>query len=104
VFVSVVVRYTAANNQKIWGFELGNEINNQGGPPCNLTAESQARAMLTFAAMVRKAQPAAVMIGPDTGYRDWQAWLTASVDTFWHASSPLDSTSALLFSFVAMYV
>ena len=32
------------------------EINNQGGPPCNLTAAQQAEAMRRFAPMVRASQ------------------------------------------------
>ena len=32
--------------------------------------------MLRFAAMVAQQQPGALLIGPDTGYRDWQGWLT----------------------------
>jgi hypothetical protein len=32
--------------------------------------------MLRFATMVAQQQPGALLIGPDTGYRDWQGWLT----------------------------
>jgi len=69
--------YLAARGQRVFGFELGNEINNQGGPPCNLTASQQAAAMLRFATLVQATQPEAKLIGPDTGYREWQAWLEA---------------------------
>ena len=71
-----LLTYLAAHGQAVWGFELGNEVNNNGGAPCNQTAAQQAAAMRTFAAMAAAQQPAAVLIGPDSGYRDWQQWLT----------------------------
>ena len=69
----------AANTQSVFGFELGNEVNNNGGTPWNTTTRpaQQADAMKLFAPLVRKAQPDAMLIGPDTGYRDAEAWLQA---------------------------
>lgn len=72
-----LLAYLQQSGQNVWGFELGNEVNNNGGSPCNATPHAQAEATLTFAAMVKKVLPDAVMIGPDSGYRDWQAWLSA---------------------------
>ena len=42
---AALLRYIAGNCQKIWGFELGNEVNNGVG-----TAASQAHATVQFAA------------------------------------------------------
>jgi hypothetical protein len=64
-----LLRYLELHKQTVWGFELGNEVNNNGGAPCNLTAEQQAAAMIVFAGMVQEAHPGAVLIGPDTGYK-----------------------------------
>ena len=72
-----LLSYLKTNNQRVWGFELGNEVNNNGGAPCNQTAAQQAAALNTFVPMVRAALPNAVLIGPDTGYRDAQDWLRA---------------------------
>ena len=72
-----LLAYLTASGQKVWGFELGNEVNNNGGAPCNLTAAMQAAAFVKFAGMVAAALPGARLVGPDTGYRDWQAWLQA---------------------------
>ena len=71
--------YLVATNKTegVWGFELGNELNNHGGAPCNLTAEMQAGALLAFAPRVRAALPAAKFVGPDTGYASPEAWLAA---------------------------
>ena len=42
-----------------------------------MTASQQAAATLAFAEMVQAQQPGAKLIGPDTGYRNWQSWLEA---------------------------
>jgi len=74
---ATLLAYLRNSGQKVWGFELGNEVNNNGGSPCNLTAAMQAGAFNAFQAMASAALPDAKLIGPDTGYRDWQAWLSA---------------------------
>ena len=69
-----LLRYVAAHNQTIWGYELGNEVNNVGpGTSCNLTADMQANAALHLAELLSHTD--AKIIGPDTGYRDWQKWI-----------------------------
>ena len=39
-----LLAYLVAHGQAVWGFELGNEVNNNGGMPCNQTAPQQAAA------------------------------------------------------------
>ena len=76
-----LLRYVAAHNQTIWGYELGNEVNNNGeGTPCNLTATMQAKAALHLSELV--AHTSAKIIGPDTGYRHWQEWLEKYLPVF----------------------
>ena len=75
--VGVLLDYMEAHQQKVFGFELGNEVNNQGGPPCNVTADQQAAAMKLFAPMAKKQMPGAVLIGPDSGYRNAEDYLKA---------------------------
>ena len=72
-----LLSYLVAAGQSVWGFELGNEVNNNGGAPCNLTAAQQAAALRAFAGVARAALPDAALVGPDTGYLGWQAWLEA---------------------------
>lgn len=72
---AVLLAHINSNGQHVWGFELGNEVNNNGGTPCNQTAEQQAAAQRTFSKMVQSKLPGAKFIGPDTGYQNWQDWL-----------------------------
>jgi heparanase 1 len=72
-----LLNYLAAKKQHLWGFELGNEVNNNGGEPCQQTAAQQAAAMSTFAGMIKEKLPGSVFIGPDTGYKGWQDWLVS---------------------------
>lgn len=74
---ATLLQHLADRNQSVFGFELGNEVNNNGGAPCNQTARQQAHALLAFSRMVAAKAPGAVLIGPDTGYRDAEAWLEA---------------------------
>ena len=46
---AVLLEYLRVHNQAVWGFEVGNEVNNNGGAPCNLTAAQQAKAITAFA-------------------------------------------------------
>ena len=71
-----LLAYLKASGQKVWGFELGNEVNNNM-KACNLTASMQAAAFVKFAGMVAAVLPEARLVGPDTGYAVWQEWLTA---------------------------
>ena len=74
---ALLLDYVAAKGQKLFGVELGNEINNQGHPPCNATAGMQADAFVAFANLVAAKMPGTRLIGPDTGGRDPQPWLRA---------------------------
>jgi hypothetical protein len=56
-------------------FELGNEVNNAG--PCTPPAK-QAAALTTFAGMVAaSSNPAARLVGPDTGYLNPEPYITS---------------------------
>ena len=70
-----LLAYVRAHNQTLHWVELGNEINNQGGAPCSLSPASQAAALNTLAGMLQ-GMPTQ-LVGPDTGYRYPQTWLTA---------------------------
>jgi hypothetical protein len=64
---ATLLSYMSSHNQTMWGFELGNEVNNNGGVPCNQTAQQQAAGMEKFAEMATAHQPEAMLIGPDSG-------------------------------------
>lgn len=51
------------------------QVNNNGGPPCNLTAPQQAAAFVVWAGMVAKELPGTLLVGPDTGGRYPLTWL-----------------------------
>jgi len=72
---ALLLQHIRSTGQRVWGFELGNEINNAGAAPCNQSARQQVYALQTFSKMVRAELPSAVLIGPDTGFRAWQDWL-----------------------------
>ena len=79
--VASLLSYLATKKQRVFGFELGNEINNAGGPPCNLTADMQADALVAFSKLVQATLPGTRLIGPDTGGRDPLPWLRAYLPT-----------------------
>ena len=99
-----LLEHLAQHEQAIWGFEVGNEVNNNGGmsAPSKTQPSQQADALKVFAgeswlaaavpvdnpycsceltrkragpAMVARKMPAAVLIGPDSGYKAAEAWL-----------------------------
>lgn len=72
-----LLAHLLANNQtEIWGFELGNELNNQGpGTSCNLHPKQQADALGVLFEMLRDTLPGAWLIGPDSGGLDPLPWL-----------------------------
>ena len=74
---ATLLAYMRRRGQKVYGFELGNELNNHGGPPCNLSASQQADAFKTLHGMLQDTQPDAKLIGPDTGYKAAKDWLAA---------------------------
>lgn len=62
--------YLVAHGQRVWGFELGNEVSLGGpGTGCNLQPHQQADALLKLAGMVQAAGGPladAVFVGPDS--------------------------------------
>jgi len=71
-----LIQHIKANDQEMWGFELGNEVNNNGpGTACQQVPRQQAEALLHFAQMIRERLPGTHLIGPDTGGRDPLPWL-----------------------------
>ena len=70
-----MLAYMGAHGQRMWGFEVGNEVNLGSG--CNLTAAGQAAALVAFGAMAAAAQPGAAIVGPDTGDINAEPWLQA---------------------------
>ena len=74
------LRHLASRNQTVFGFELGNEIDNLDNPNnhCNVTALQQAAALGTFGDVLHNDfKVNAHLIGPDTGGFKPQEWLTA---------------------------
>eukprot|EP00658_Telonema_sp_P-2_P047778 TRINITY_DN36375_c0_g1_i1.p1 TRINITY_DN36375_c0_g1~~TRINITY_DN36375_c0_g1_i1.p1 ORF type:complete len:392 (+),score=86.23 TRINITY_DN36375_c0_g1_i1:251-1426(+) len=70
-----LLEYLRARRQTVWGFELGNEVNNNAAPPCNQTPPQQAHAQKVFSGMVAAAIPSAKLIGPDSGAKNPLEWL-----------------------------
>ncbi len=63
------------SGRSMWGFEVGNEVNNAG---CEGAAAAQAAAVGALARMLADSSvPAARLVGPDTGYLDPVPFLTA---------------------------
>ena len=67
------------NDTIIWGFELGNEVNNNK-IVCDLNPSQQANAFKTFEAVRNElfSDPKPVLVGPDTGYLDAQEYVIQS--------------------------
>ena len=85
-----LLAYLNTHGQALYGFELGNEINNclsgtaKGygtcnidDKPCPIAAKQQADALVDLANMLSHALPNAVVIGPDTGGASPKEWLEA---------------------------
>jgi hypothetical protein len=73
-----VAHLAAAHQTQMWGWELGNELNNDGpGTASGLQPSQQAAALARLAQMLAAAPPFAAsrLVGPDTGYRDALTWL-----------------------------
>eukprot|EP00656_Telonema_subtile_P019479 TRINITY_DN20719_c0_g1_i2.p1 TRINITY_DN20719_c0_g1~~TRINITY_DN20719_c0_g1_i2.p1 ORF type:complete len:340 (+),score=65.03 TRINITY_DN20719_c0_g1_i2:201-1220(+) len=71
-----LLAYLSAHKQELYGFELGNEVNNNR-VKCNQTAAQQASAQRVFAGMVSNEFPEAKLIGPDSGGVEPEEWLRA---------------------------
>ena len=74
-----MVRYIQSQNQTIWGFELGNEVNNRQ-KSCNTTGGQQAAAFKLFQSdVLDKLYPDEAsrprLIGPDVGFLDPELFL-----------------------------
>ena len=78
-----------AKDPPIWGFELGNEVNNRemgGNGHCGdegLLPSQQAAAINALADAMEKLWPEAatrpMLVGPDTGYYNASSWLNATL-------------------------
>ena len=74
--VQVLIDHVIANNQTLWGMEVANEPNNNGGAPCNLQPSAQAAAFALLQQTLAAAKLDAVkLVGPDTGGRYPETWL-----------------------------
>jgi len=75
--------------QTVWGFELGNEVNNRAGSDshgaCNLIPKQQSDAMLLLSDVLKEYYPnikeRPKFVGPDTGYKDAPNWLNATLSS-----------------------
>lgn len=80
-----MIKYMLAQKQQVWGFELGNEINNRQ-VSCALQAAQQAKAFGALAAQLRTLYPDAAtrpkLLGPDVGYLQSEAWLGAFLGNY----------------------
>jgi hypothetical protein len=68
-----MIKYIQSQKQQIWGFELGNEVNNRM-KSCNLQPAQQAAAFASFAKELAILYPddstRPKLLGPDIGYLD----------------------------------
>ena len=68
-----MIKYIQSQSQTIWGFELGNEVNNRA-KSCNLQPAQQAAAFASFAKELAVLYPnestRPKLLGPDVGYLD----------------------------------
>jgi hypothetical protein len=90
------IKHMQAAGQDVWGYELGNEVNNQGVRPdgspdrhnCSILPQSQADAIESLAQELEKLYPDAAtrprLIGPDTGYANPQFWLNQTLRAVGH--------------------
>ena len=81
--------------QSVWGFELGNEVNNRekgGNDDCNLLPKQQSQAILDLGNVLREQFPVAnerpKQVGPDTGYHDAPNWLNQTLANVAESSTP----------------
>ena len=81
--------------QSVWGFELGNEVNNRekgGNDDCNLLPKQQSQAILDLGNVLREQFPVAnerpKQVGPDTGYHDAPNWLNQTLANVAESPTP----------------
>ena len=84
-------------NQSVWGFELGNEVNNRekgGNRDCNLLPIQQSNAIIELGKVLAEhfsTTPTTTrpkQIGPDTGYNDAPRWLNTTLAFVAASSNP----------------
>eukprot|EP00656_Telonema_subtile_P047492 TRINITY_DN5459_c0_g1_i2.p1 TRINITY_DN5459_c0_g1~~TRINITY_DN5459_c0_g1_i2.p1 ORF type:complete len:385 (+),score=75.93 TRINITY_DN5459_c0_g1_i2:28-1182(+) len=75
---TAMIRYILDQRQQIWGFELGNEVNNRH-IKCGIQAAQQARAFKVFEGELAQLYPDSStrpkLVGPDVGYLASEEWL-----------------------------
>jgi len=80
-----MIKYIQSQKQQIWGFELGNEVNNRA-KSCKLQPGQQAAAFKAFATALEALYPDPAtrpkLLGPDIGYLNPQVWLTGFLGNF----------------------
>jgi hypothetical protein len=83
-----LIKYMQSKNQTIWGFELGNEVNNRM-KTCSTTGGQQAAAFKVFQSQLKQLYPDAStrpkLLGPDVGYLNPEIFLG---DFLGNCSSP----------------
>ena len=83
-----LIKYMQSKNQTIWGFELGNEVNNRM-KTCSTTGGQQAAAFKVFQSQLKQLYPDAStrpkILGPDVGYLNPEIFLG---DFLGNCSSP----------------
>ena len=86
---TALIDYMVRNNQKVWAFELGNELNNPG----NIVVSSQVSAFKALAAILAQKMPEALIIGPDTGFNNWQTWISSFLPAAMQSNVPLHAVT-----------
>jgi hypothetical protein len=73
-----MIKFIQTQGQTMWGFELGNEVNNRH-KSCGLQPAQQAAAFEAFRATLSTLYPQASsrpkLLGPDVGYLESETWL-----------------------------
>jgi hypothetical protein len=80
-----MIKYIQSQNQSVWGFELGNEINNHR-ISCDLQPAKQAAAFVLLKNALQELYPDQVtrpkLLGPDIGYLDPELYLGQFLGNF----------------------
>lgn len=80
-----MIKHIQQQGQQIWGYELGNEVNNRH-KSCALQPAQQAAAFSAFKAELSRLYPDAAsrpkLLGPDVGYLDPEMWLVQFLGNF----------------------
>ena len=96
-----MIKYIQSRQQIIWGYELGNEVNNRQ-KSCNTTGGQQAVAFKLFASKLAQLYPDASsrpkLLGPDVGYLDPETFLGDFLGNF---SGDLYATTYHVYSWLS---